>query len=274
MNDPVTTQSKQACFRELHAGPDALLLANAWDVGSARLFASLGFKALATTSSGYAATLGRPDGAATFDEVLQHCRDLVSATPLPVNADLENCFADTPDGVAERVRAAVETGVAGLSVEDFTRDPDSPIYEKALATDRVRAAVEAAHAGPDPVVVTGRAENYLHGRPDLQDTIGRLQAYQDAGADVLYAPGLTAMADIRAMLAAVDRPVNVLALPGVPPVADLAAAGVRRISVGGAFAFAAFGAAVQAGRELIEQGTYGYRSMSSIGGSAAAQAFQ
>src|SRR5699024_5461059 len=132
-----------------HAGPDPLLLANAWDVGSARLFASLGFQALATTSSGYAATLGRSDGAATLDEVLQHCRDLVSATSLPVNADLENCFADTPDGVAETVRAAVQTGVAGLSVEDYTRDPDNPVYDKDLATDRVRAAVEAAHAGPD-----------------------------------------------------------------------------------------------------------------------------
>jgi len=196
----------------------------------------------------------------------------VAATGLPVSADLENCFADDPDGVARTVALAAETGLAGCSLEDFTGDEDAPIYDIGLAAERVAAAAEAAHAGPARLVLTARAENYLHGRPDLADTITRLQAYQAAGADVLYAPGLTSLADIRQVVAAVDRPVNVLAFSGVPPVGELAGAGVSRVSVGGAFAFAALGALVGAATELRDKGTYGYLANSATGRQAVQRA--
>ena len=270
----MTTQADQAQrFLALHRAGKPLLMPNPWDLGSARLLASLGFEALATTSSGFAATLGRNDGAVSRDEAIVHAAVIVAATDLPVSADLENGFADAPAGVAETMRMSIEVGLAGASVEDFTGRPDDPIYGIGLAAERIAAAAEAAHGGPGRLVLTARAENYLHGRPDLADTIARLQAFQEAGADVLYAPGLRTLDDISQVVREVDRPVNVLALEGVPPVAELAQAGVSRISVGGAFAFAALGAVVSAAAELREQGTYGFRAGSAAGAAAARRAF-
>jgi 2-methylisocitrate lyase-like PEP mutase family enzyme len=270
----VPTQAEKAeLFRALHEGPEPLLLPNPWDVGSAKLLTWLGFAALATTSSGFAATLGRLDGSVTREEALAHAAELAAATSLPVSADLENAFADEPAGVAETIRMAVQAGLAGCSVEDFTGQPGSPIYDIGLATDRVAAAAAAATAGLVQLVITARAENYLHGRPDLADTITRLQAYQEAGADVLYAPGLTSLDEIRQVVSAVDLPVNVLALPGGPTVPELAQAGVRRVSVGGAFAFAALGAVVEAARDLREHGSYGFLELARSGRSAVRAAF-
>ncbi|HEX6419746.1 MAG TPA: isocitrate lyase/phosphoenolpyruvate mutase family protein [Acidimicrobiales bacterium] len=260
-------------FLALHHGDEPLLLPNPWDAGSARLLASLGFRALATTSSGFAATLGRLDGSVTRDEALRHAADMAAATDLPVSADLENCYAHDPAGVAETVALAAGTGLAGCSVEDYAGPADDTIYDLGLATERVAAAVEAAHAGPDRLVVTARAENHIHGRDDLDDTIARLQAYERAGADVLYAPGIVALDDVRRVVSSVERPVNVLARAGGPPVADLAAVGVQRISVGGAFAFAALGAVVEAARELLDAGTYGFLDRAAPGAAAARRAF-
>jgi len=259
----MTSQSEKAGrFLELHRPGNPLLLPNPWDQGSARVLASLGFQALATTSSGFAMTLGRLDGSVTRDEALAHAAAIVAATDLPVSADLENCFAGDPAGVARTVVLAGEAGLAGCSIEDFSGES---IYDLGPAAERVAAAAEAAHAGPARLVLTARAENYLHGRPDLADTIARLQAYQAAGADVLYAPGLTSLADIRQVVTAVDRPVNVLAFAGAPSVAELAEAGVSRVSVGGAFAYAALGALADAATELRDKGTYGYLADSAIG---------
>lgn len=260
-------------FLDLHHGRRPLLLPNPWDRGSAVLLASLGFQALATTSSGFAATLGRADGQVTRDQALEHAAWIVQATDLPVTADLESGFADEPAGVAETVRLAAAAGLAGCSVEDFTGDTDDPIYDAGLAAARVEAAAEAAHRGPVRLVLTARAENHLHGRDDLADTVTRLQAYQEAGADVLYAPGLTRLDDIRQVVSSLDRPVNVLARPGVPAVPELAAAGVARVSVGGGFAFAALGALVEAAGELRDAGTYGFWDRAAIGAGAAASAF-
>ncbi len=271
----VQTQAERArAFRALHEGPGPLLLPNPWDAGSARLLASLGFPALATTSGGFAATLGRLDGTVTRDEALGHAAAIAAATSLPVSADLENAFADEPAGVAETIGLAAAAGLAGCSVEDFTRRPDEPIYDLGLARERVAAAAATAKAAPGPLVLTARAENYLHGLPDLADTIRRLQAYQEAGADVLYAPGLTSLADITAVVTSVDRPVNVLTLPGTPAVPQLAAAGVRRISVGLTFSYAAFGALVCAARELLEEGTYGFLDQAAIGRARTTAAFR
>jgi len=264
---------KAARFLSLHSGPAPLLMPNPWDPGSAKLLDSLGFEALATTSSGFAATLGRLDGSVSREEALAHAASIVAATDRPVSADLENCFADDPAGVAATVRLAVDTGLAGCSVEDFSRRPDAPIYDAGLAAERVAAAIEAAHAGPVHFVITARAENHVRGRRDLADTIARLQAYQEAGADVLFAPGLTDLDDVRQVVAAVDRPVNVLPWQGGPTVAQLGEVGVRRISVGGAFAFAALGSVVEAARELLEQGTYGFRERSRVGLTAVREAF-
>ncbi|HZR54152.1 MAG TPA: isocitrate lyase/phosphoenolpyruvate mutase family protein [Streptosporangiaceae bacterium] len=270
----MSTQAETARrFMELHKPGEPLLLPNPWDAGSAVLLASLGFQALATTSSGFAATLGRGDGRVSRDEAIAHAAAIVAATELPVSADLEDCFATDPSGVAETVRLAIGAGLAGCSVEDYSRNDDDPIFGLELATDRVAAAAEVAHSGPVHFVLTARAENYLHGRPDLGDTIARLQAFQQAGADVLYAPGMRSIEDIRLVLSEVDRPVNVLAMPGVPPVPELAVAGVARVSVGGAFAFTAIGALVNAATELRDQGTYGYRSLSAIGRDAVQRAF-
>ncbi len=260
-------------FLALHHRDTPLLLPNPWDAGSARILADLGYEALATTSSGSAATLGRLDGGLTLEQALAHAATVVAATDLPVSADLEDLFAADLVGVTETVRLAVDAGLAGFSIEDFTRDPDDPIMPMHEAAERVAAAVEAAHAGPIRLVVTARAENHIHGRDDLDDTIARLQRYQEAGADVLYAPGVKTLDDIRRLVAAVDRPVNVLAVRGAPTVAELAAAGVARISVGGAFAFAALGGLVEAARELREQGTYGFTDRARVGARAARSAF-
>ncbi len=254
-------------FLDLHYSPSPLLLPNAWDIGSARLMESMGFAAIASTSSGFAASIGRLDGNITRNEALEHLEVLVAATSLPINADFEHGFADEPADVAESVELAAKTGIAGLSIEDFTGADEAPIYAVELATERICAAAEVAHAAD--VVLVGRAENYLHGHPDLADTIARLQSYQEAGADVLYAPGLKTIADIRALVASVDRPVNVLAMAGCPSVAELAAARVARISVGGAFAFAGLGAVAAAAREFLTQGTYDYLSLSALGKNAA-----
>jgi len=241
----------------LHAGPDPLLLANAWDVGSAKVLAFLGFRALATTSAGHAATLGRPDGAVTRDEAIAHAANLVTATDLPVNADLEDGFSDDPEQTAETVRLSLHAGVAGCSVEDWSR-ARGELNDLGLARAKVEAAADAAHGGSDRLVLTGRAENHIRGCADLADTITRLQAYQEAGADVLYAPGLTDSTDIRQVVESVDRPVNVLARPGLAPVSELGRLGVRRVSVGGAFSLVAYGALAAAGRELLDEGTYGF----------------
>ncbi|MCA1683322.1 MAG: isocitrate lyase/phosphoenolpyruvate mutase family protein [Actinobacteria bacterium] len=247
MNVPA---DKAARFRALHVSGKPLLMPNPWDPGTARLLASLGFQAVATTSGGHAATLGRPDGSVDRAAALAHARSIVAAVDVPVSADLENGFADDPEGVARTVRDAIASGLAGCSIEDFTGNADTPIYDIGLAAERVAGAAEAARAGPG-LVLTARAENFIRGNPDLFDTISRLQAYQDAGADVLYAPGLTSIADIRHVLASVDRPVNVLVRPGLATVADLAEAGVARISVGGAFSQVALAAVTRAGRELL-----------------------
>jgi 2-methylisocitrate lyase-like PEP mutase family enzyme len=245
-------------FRALHERAGVpLLMPNPWDVGSARLLESLGFEALATTSSGFAASLGRLDGGVTRDEALAHGAQLAAAVGVPVSADLENGYGRGPDEVAETVRLAQAAGLAGCSIEDYSGDRDDPIYPFELAAERIAAAVEAAHAGPAPLVLTARAENHVRGRPDLAETIARLQAFEQAGADVLFAPGLTSLGEIREVVAAVSRPVNVLVRGGSPTVAELAEAGVRRISVGGGFAFAAYGTLVEAARELVEQGTTG-----------------
>ena len=260
-------------FAQLHAGAQPLLLPNPWDVGSARLLSALGFQALATTSSGFAATLGRLDGSVTRDEALEHAAALAAATDLPLSADLENGYADDPEGVADTVRLAIEAGLVGCSIEDFSGDDADPIYELPRAVERVAAAAEAAHAGRVHLVLTARAENHVHGRDDLDDTIARLRAYGAAGADVLYAPGLTRIEDIRRVVAEVGRPVNVLAYPGAPAVSELAAVGVRRVSVGGAFAFAAIDAVAQAARELLDDGTYGFAAPARAGSALARRAF-
>jgi 2-methylisocitrate lyase-like PEP mutase family enzyme len=259
-------------FKALHEGPELLLIPNPWDAGSAKLLASLGFKALATTSGGAAATLGRLDGSMTREETIANAGAIVAATELPVSADLENGFADDPAGVAETMRLALDAGLAGASVEDYTRSEEK-LYDVDVASERVAAAAEAAHGGSSQLVLTARAENHLYGVTDLADTIARLQAYQEAGADVLYAPGLSRLEDIRQVVSSVDRPVNVLGRPGAPSVAELAAAGVRRVSVGGAFAYAALGAAVEAARELLDEGTYGYFERAGVGLQAARPAF-
>lgn len=260
-------------FLALHQQETPLLMPNPWDVGSAKIFESLGFAALATTSSGFAGTLGRLDGALTRDQVLEHASVVAAAVTIPVSADLENCFADDPAGVAETVRLATETGLAGCSVEDYRGPADEPIYDRELAADRVRAAAEAAHSGPKKLVLTGRAENYLRGVRDLTDTIERLQSYQEAGADVLFAPGVTDLDELHTLVAAVDRPVNVLPFPGTPPVAELTAIGVKRISIGSGFYGVAIAAFVEAAIDFRDHGTYAYWSTVPTGMAAARAAF-
>jgi 2-methylisocitrate lyase-like PEP mutase family enzyme len=267
-----THAEKAAYFLDLHREDRPLLLANAWDVGSAKLLASLGYHALATTSSGYAASLGRLDYGVTRGEALAHAAALVAATDVPVSADLEECFAVDSTGIAETMRLALDAGLAGCSIEDW--DPrEQRLYEVDEAAERVATAAEAAHAGDVHLVLTARAENHLRGNPDVSDTIARLQAYEAAGADVLYAPALDRPEDLREMLAAVDLPVNVLARRGTPPVAELAEMGVRRISVGGGFAFAAYGAALQVASEMMSDGTYSFTDLSTAGAKAARAAF-
>jgi 2-methylisocitrate lyase-like PEP mutase family enzyme len=247
---------KAARFRELHRRPGAFVIPNPWDAGTARLLASLGFEALATTSLGLAITLGR--GSVTPVEILDNCKAIADATTLPVNADLENCGAYDPRAAAEMIRLAFRAGVVGGSIEDATGDPDKPIYDFALAVERVQAAAEVARSLPVPFVLTARAENLINGRADLDDTIRRLQAFEAAGADVLYAPGLKDLATIRTVVSAVGKPVNVVMSHADPSltVADLAEAGVKRISVGGSLARYLAAAFLDAGREMKEKGAF------------------
>jgi 2-methylisocitrate lyase-like PEP mutase family enzyme len=257
---------KARAFRALHEGPGAFVMPNPWDVGTARILAGLGFEALATTSAGLAFALGRRDGegAVSRDEALAHAGVIVDATPLPVSADLENGFGDTPESAAETIRLAADAGLVGASIEDATGDPDRPIYDASLAAERIAGAADAVRALPFPFTLTARAENFLHGRPDLDDTIRRLQAFEAAGADVLYAPGLRDLAMIRTVCAAVGRPVNVLAAVGPQPltIEQLAAAGVRRISLGSGLSRVALGAVLAAAREIHEHGTFSFMSRS------------
>jgi 2-methylisocitrate lyase-like PEP mutase family enzyme len=253
------TQTESAiAFRALHERDHAFIIPNPWDVGTARLLAHLGFEALATTSAGYAFSLGQRDNTIGREQMMEHVRTIAAATDLPVSADLENGFGDDPQAVAETIRLAGGTGLVGGSIEDATNRPEQPIYELGLAIERIRAAVEAARALPFPFTLTARAENYLHGRPDLADTIRRLQAYQEAGADVLYAPGLVSRDDIAAVVRAVDRPVNVvMGLQGAQlGLAELSEIGVKRVSVGSALSRAALGAFLRAAREMRERGTF------------------
>jgi len=251
---------KAHSFRALHQRDGAFIIPNPWDVGTARLLAQLGFEALATTSAGYAFSLGRRDNTVGRDEMMVHLAAIASATDLPVSADLENGFADDPESVAQTIRLAAAAGVVGGSIEDATGRPDDPIYAHAHAVERIRAAAEAARSLPFGFMLTARAENYLAGRPDLADTIKRLQAYQEAGADVLYAPGLTSRDAIAAVVASVDRPVNVvMGLQGAQlDLAALSALGVKRVSVGSALARCALGALLRAAREMRERGSFGF----------------
>jgi 2-methylisocitrate lyase-like PEP mutase family enzyme len=269
----MTSQSEKAeRFLALHHGETALLMPNPWDIGSARILESLGFQALATTSSGHAATLGRLDGGVSLDEAIEHAADIAGAVDVPVSADLENAFADEPEAVAKTITRAVATGLSGCSVEDYSRE--SGLYTGELAAERVRAAAEAAHAGTVHLVLTARAENFIRGNPDLADTIARLQSFQEAGADVLFAPGLSKLEDIRQVVAAVDLPLSVLALPNAPTVTELSDAGVKRISVGGTFFYVGIGAVAEAARELLEEGTYGFWSTAGPGSGIARAAFK
>ncbi len=255
-----TQAEKAAAFRALHERPGAFIIPNPWDAGTARLLASLGFEALATTSLGLANSLGRPDGtgAVSRGEVLENCRMIAGATELPVNADLENGYAHEPRAAAEMIRLAADTGVVGGSIEDATGDPTNPIYDFQLAVERVRAAVEVARSLPVPFMLTARAENLLHGRLDLDDTIRRLQAFEKAGADVLYAPGLRDLATIRTVAAAVTRPLNVVMSAADPAltVEQLAEVGVKRISVGGALSRLALAAFLKGAREMKDRGGF------------------
>lgn len=256
----VTRDQRFKVFRALHERPGAFVIPNPWNAGTARILTALGFEALATTSAGYAFAAGRPDSAAELsrDGILENGKAIVEATHLPVSADLQNGFGHAPEICAETIRLASEIGLVGGSIEDATGDPENPIYEFQLAVERVAAAVKAAH--DCQFMLTARAENFLHGRPNLDDTIRRLQAFAEAGADVLYAPGLPSLEAIREVCASVSKPVNVLmGLKGATySVDELAAAGAKRISVGGSLARAALGAFVRAAREVKDRGTFTY----------------
>lgn len=244
-------------FKELHEAPDVFVMPNPWDRGSARILESMGFKALATTSAGLAFSLGRRDaeGAVSRAEAIAHAAEIVAATSLPVNGDLENGFGPRPEDCAETVRQAAGAGLAGCSIEDATGDAGRPIFDQGLAVERIAAAVEAARGLGRPFVLTARAENFLYGRRDLDDTIRRLQAFEAAGADVLYAPGLRDIDTVRAVCGAVTKPVNVLASPGLS-VAEIGAAGARRISLGSGLALAAIRGLWVAAQEIAERGTF------------------
>lgn len=254
-----TQQEKADAFRALHERPGAFIIPNPWEAGTARLLAGLGFEALATTSLGLANMLG---GDITRDHVIENCRVICAATDLPVNADLENCFAHEPKAAAECIRLAAEAGVVGASIEDYTNDPANPIYDFDLAVERVQAAVEMAHALPVPIMLTARAEGGIRGRKDIDAIIRRLQAFERAGADVLYAPGPWDLATIRMMTAAVSKPVNVVTgfLDPAITAAQLAEAGVKRISVGGALSRVALAAFLRAARDMRENGGFGWLS--------------
>jgi 2-methylisocitrate lyase-like PEP mutase family enzyme len=255
-----TTLEKAAAFRALHERPGAFVIPNPWDAGTARLLASLGFEALATTSLGLANSLGRVDGTngVSRAHVIENCRVIAAATDLPVNADLENGYAHEPRAAAEIIRLAAGAGISGGSIEDATGETDRPIYDFQQAVERVQAAVEVARALPVPFLLTARAENLLHGRLDLDDTIRRLQAFEKAGADVLYAPGVRDLATIQTVVASVSKPVNVVMSAADPDltVAQLAGVGVKRISVGGALSRLALAAFLKGAREMAERGAF------------------
>jgi len=255
-----TQAEKGHAFRALHARDGAFVIPNPWDVGSARILAGAGFESLATTSAGFAFSLGRRDNTIARYAMLDHVATIAAATELPVSADLENGYADKPEGVAETYALAATTGIVGASIEDSTGNPEHPLFDIDVAAVRVRAAVEAVRALPFPFTLTARAENFLVGRNDLADVIRRLQAYQDAGADVLYAPGLVARDDIATVVKSVDRPINVvMGLAGARfSLGELAALGVKRVSVGSALARAAFGALIDAANEIREHGTFAF----------------
>jgi 2-methylisocitrate lyase-like PEP mutase family enzyme len=256
----LTQAEKGAAFAELHKRAEAFIIPNPWDAGTARLLANLGFEALATTSAGYAFSAGKADNTVGREGTLAHAEAVAAATDLPVSIDLENGFGDAPAIVAETIRRAAATGAVGGSIEDSTGVAGDPIYDRALAVGRIEAAADAVRALPFPFTLTARAENYLVGKPDLKDTIERLQLYQEAGADVLYAPGLTSKDDIATVVKSLDRPVNVLmGLQGVQlSRAELSAIGVKRISVGSALARCALGAFLRAAEEMREHGTFGF----------------
>jgi 2-methylisocitrate lyase-like PEP mutase family enzyme len=249
---------KAKTFVQLHQRAEAFVIPNPWDIGTARLLARTGFEALATTSMGYAFSIGQRDNTLSREQALEHIAVIAAATDLPVSADLENCFGDAPEFAAETIRLAAAAGVVGGSIEDATGKADDPIYAKEFAVERVRAAVEAARSVGFPFTLTARAENYLHGRPDLKDTIERLQAFREAGADVLYAPGLKTREDIAAVVSSVDRPVNVvMGLQGVQlSRQELSVLGVKRISVGSALYRTALGAFLRAAKEMVNEGTF------------------
>jgi 2-methylisocitrate lyase-like PEP mutase family enzyme len=253
-----TQAEKGAAFRALHERNGAFLIPNPWDIGTARMLAHLGFEALATTSAGYAFSVGQRDNTIGREKMMVHVAAIASATDLPASGDLENGFGDDPETVAETIRLAAAAGLVGGSIEDSTTRPDDPVYERESALERVRAATEAAHSLDFPFTITARAENYIVGRPDLRDTIGRLQAYQDAGADVLYAPGLARKEDIAEVVRSIDRPLNVLmGLGGVRlSLRELSEIGVKRVSVGSALCRAALGAFLRAAQEMREYGTF------------------
>jgi len=256
----LTQAETAAAFAELHQRPGTFIIPNPWDVGSAILLAQAGFEALATSSAGYAFSIGKSDGNVGRDETLAHAAEVVAATGLPVSIDLENGFGDAPENAAETIRLAAQTGAVGGSIEDRTKNADAPIYERAVAADRIRAAAEVVRSLPFPFMLTARAENYLVGKADLKDTIERLQMYQEAGANVLYAPGLTSRDEIATLVKSVDRPVNVLmGIKGVQlTLADLSEMGVRRISVGSTLARCAIGALLRAANEMKDRGTFGF----------------
>lgn len=255
-----TQAEKGQIFRSLHERDGTFIIPNPWDIGTAVLLEHLGFEALATTSAGYAFSMGRKDNAVGREAMMSHISAITSATDLPVSADLENGFGDMPDIVAETVRLAATAGAVGGSIEDATGRSDQPIYEMEYAIERIKAAVAVVRDLPFVFTLTGRAENYLNGRPDLKDTISRLQAYQEAGADVLYAPGLTSREDIATVVRSVDRPVNILmGLQGVQiKLTELSAIGVKRVSVGSALARAALGAFLRASTEMRDRGTFDF----------------
>ena len=254
-----TQLDKAQRFRALHARPGAFVIPNPWDAGSARMLAGMGFEALASTSAGFANAAGFADGRVTRGQVIEHCRVLVAATDLPVNADLENCFADDPKQAAQTIVLAAQAGVVGGSIEDYSGEDSQTLYDFSLAVERVQAAAEAARSLQFPFMLTARAENFLRGRPDLDDTIRRLQAFEAAGADVLYAPGLTTLDQVRAVTSAVSKPVNILAvmIKGAS-VAQLAQAGAKRLSIGGALARVAVTALLRAGAQLRDEGSFGW----------------
>lgn len=253
-----TQAEKAALFRSLHHRDHAFIIPNPWDIGTARILSHLGFEALATTSMGYAFSMGKRDNTVDREHVIEHVAAIASATDLPVSADLENGFGGEPQAAAQTIKLAAAAGAVGGSIEDATGREDDPIYDLEYAAERVSAAVEAARSLPFSFTLTARAENYLHGRPNLKDTVARLQVFQDAGADVLYAPGLTSKDDIAAVVSSVDRPVNVvMGLRGVQlSLAELSAMGVKRVSVGSALARTALGAFLRAAHEMSDRGTF------------------